>query len=223
MAAAYVRTMKQYLDKDGGFNMPEEAEDPLKTQAFALWTLHEAYARCKDSACKEALQKTVEGLLKLRDEKSGLWPAKAGGETPDPLTTAWAVLTLVTAKKAGFDFDGAVLASVIVESEKRWKEGDSSDPLWVAVSAFASKALNKERRELLLKTLEAVEFTPELKSAGQQKQFLLLLAALKLDEDAYKNARTKILKAYGGTYSPLVRRMVNLASSGITILKEEEK
>jgi len=217
-ALSYLNTMTRALDKDAAFKFPDKTEQPQKAEALALWSMYEAYALCQDANSKETLQKTVDRLLKMRDEKTGVWAAKAG-DSPDALTTAWAVLALATAQKAGLNVDADALASVVAAGEKLWKEGESANPLWIAISAFGSSAVNDEQKKSLTDALAALAFAIELKSDGQQTQFLLVLAAMKLDAGAYNKAMTKMLTAYGDATSPIIQRLSNLKTAGFAILK----
>jgi len=216
-SAAYLAAMTRCLTQDAAFKFPDKTAEPQKAEAFALWSMYEAYAVSQEANYKETLQKTVDRLLKMRDEKTGVWAAKAG-DSPDAPTTAWATLALATAQKAGLNVDADALASAAAESEKLWKEGESANSLWIAISAFGGSA-NDEQKKAMIDALDKLAFAPELKSDGQQAQFLLVLAAMKLDEGTYNKAMAKILAAYGDTTSPLVRRMANLKTSGFTILK----
>ena len=218
MAAAYLTTLMRYVNKDSGLTLPENSPEPQKTEAIVFWTMYDAFARSGEKDQKAALQKTVDRLLKLRDEKSEFWSAKAGG-APGALTTAWAALALATAKKAGLEVDGATLAVLSVDAGKQWKDGDAANPLWIAIYAFAAGDITAENKKALIDALDKVAFAVELKSAGQQTQLLLMLAAAKLDDAAYGRAMAKVLKVYGDATSPLVRRMLNLKAAGFAILK----
>jgi Ca-activated chloride channel family protein len=217
--AAYPVAILRCLKDDGAFNLPEKTEQPLKVEALALWTLYDAYGRNKNDQQKETIQKTVDRLVKLRDAKSGLWPATPGGETPDALTSAWAALALATANKAGLKVDAETLASLATSAEKAWKEGDAANPLWLVIYTFTASSITDDQKKAMLDALDKVAFAPEFKSDAQQTQLLLLMAALKLDEAAYNKALAKILTAYGDTSSPLIRRMMTLKDAGFAILK----